>query len=188
MKKTKKLILAEWLESHKRTLSAEGVMKLSNSQDLGVQVKTLDSNGNFVIKFSASDPWIKPAEWLHNYKASAKARYEEAAFVYHSLFPQEDNATLIAGSSDFDAYAYDSLKSCLNIRESELLANPVFPADKERFRVDVANTLQNFPGINRIDTVVALTVGSTALTGLRKEPVVEQFVIDELHNRDKRIG
>lgn len=181
MKKTKKLILAEWLESHKLARSADGVMCLSNSENLGVQVKTLDSNGNFVIKFSASDPWIKPDEWLHNYKSAAKARYEEAAFVYRSLFPQEDSATLTTGGSDFDVRAYDSLKSSLNITEGEYFFKPKYPANKERFRNDVVSTLKRFPGLRRVESVLALTVGSSALSCMQVDGEAGQIVISEVN-------
>lgn len=180
MKKTKKLILAEWLESHQRSMSAEGVMALSNSENLGVQVKTLDSDGNFVIKFSASDPWIKPSEWLHNYKAAIKARYEEAAFVYRSLFPPEDSGMEMTGNSNFDSKAYGSLKSGLNIKEGDSWFRSIYPANMERFKSDVVNTIERYPGMRRIDTVLTLTIGTSALAGCQLANEVKEVVAAEL--------
>lgn len=89
MAKTRKQKFAEWM-MHQSSYTADDLRAISNSMNLGIQVKTISTKGDFVIKFSESDPFIKPDEWYHNYRLSVKERYEEARSVFSSLFPQED--------------------------------------------------------------------------------------------------
>lgn len=89
--KTRKQKLAEWMLNHQRGFTADQLREFSNKEDLGIQVRTLNSNGDFVIKFSESDPFINPSEWLHNYRVSVKERYKEARSLYLSCFPQGEN-------------------------------------------------------------------------------------------------
>lgn len=148
MGKTKKQRFAEHLIAQSRNLTPEIVMKWSNSENLGVQVKSLNSNGDFVIKFSSSDPWIKPSEWLHNYKMAIKQRYEEARSVYQSLFPQEDTYTLSVESQSTKRVEvipakYSKLLSDLNVRDVIGTDKFVYPADEQSYRRDVESEIKN---------------------------------------------
>lgn len=183
MKKTKKQMLAEYLQAHQKYLSAQGVMELSNSKNLGVQVKTLDSNGTFVIKFSSSDPWINPTEWLHNYKATAKARYEDAASVYHSLFPPEDSVMSSAGSLTTNDKAYGSLKSSLNVQSGDVWMKHLYPSNLERFKTDVIRVMDQYPKIRGVDLLIALTIGYSGMASFEILQEAKEFVASELRKR-----
>lgn len=89
--KTRKQRIAEWMLNHQRGFTADQLREFSTKEGLGVQVRTLNSNGDFVIKFNESDPFINPLEWLHNYRVSVKERYKEARSQYLSCFPQGEN-------------------------------------------------------------------------------------------------
>lgn len=137
MSKTKKQRLAEYVMSHEGRLYAKGMMEYSNSQDLGVQVKTINSNGDFVIKLSANDLWLSPVEWLHNYKTTVKQRYEEARKIYESLFPPEDTDNSNLERKVRRAVVdYDRLLTALALEPEEdgVLTRYVFNDDLSRRR------------------------------------------------------
>lgn len=78
--------------------TAEDVMRVSKRDGLGIQVKTLGAKDGFVIKFDERDSFIKPHEWLHNYKVQVEQRYKEASNVYYSIFPQETKDSTVGVS------------------------------------------------------------------------------------------
>lgn len=178
MRKPKKLILAEWLDSKPKLLSAAMMMQFVNSKDLGVQVKTIDSDGNFVIKFSSSDPWIEPYEWLHNYKVTAKARYEEAASVYHSLYPPVDSGSQAVGS----LRVAEANPAQSNVRAE---SKDVFPADTKQFTKAVAEVMKRYPGLTTIDPVLIMAAGLMVLTDVQVDPRAKQFIGSQLIKRQQ---
>lgn len=138
MNKTRKLQLAEYISSHTGRLNAKGMMEFSDSKNLGVQVKTINSNGDFVIKFSSNDLWVEPTEWLHNYKTVCQQRYEEARVVYESLFPPENTNRPTSVSEDNPkVLCFDTLTSYLNLEpiEDSHGTRYRYPAREEFFSV-----------------------------------------------------
>lgn len=195
MKKTKKQILAEHLSG--KYVDANSVMRLSNSENLGVQVKTLDSEGNFVIKFSASDPWIKPSEWLHNYRVSVKERYEEAASVYRSLFPQEDSVTTeaevesdkikVVGSSN-DA-RYQSLLSGFNlIPGARTYDKLTFGANLERAREHFDKLFESHPKWTGKSVFIECLLGREMLSCCNVSDDLLKYIDDKLEARKNSLN
>lgn len=181
MGKTRKQVLAEYLIAHQKYRSANGVMQLSNSQNLGVQVKTLDSKGNFVIKLSASDPWIRPLEWLHNYKAVMKQRYEEAASIYHSLFPQEQSDTaqqLItqAVETNINEKAFRGLMNGLNLKRTDVWFHQAYPADPERMRSIVDAVMNSYKQNTNEEAILHLALGRQMQAGVSVSPSVKEYI------------
>lgn len=166
MKKTRKQVFAEYLSNHTVNLNSSGVMELSNSKDLGIQVKTLNSEGDFVIKFSSSDPWIKPLEWLHNYRVSVKERYEEASFVYHSVFSPDEDGNAMAVMKD-KADRFENLKQSIaqlgdsiNICDADSedkLAH--FPKDMDKALSILNRVHERWPKIFNRELLVLSTIG-----------------------------
>lgn len=175
MNKPRKLQLAEYISSHVGRLSAKGMMVFSDSENLGVQVNTLNSNGDFVIKFSSSDPWMDPVEWLHNYKTSCQRRYEEAKAVYESLFPPDNTCNPLSEDKvAYKAMCFDSIMSMLN-------TEPIDGTDGCRYRYPAREEFFS-PIDDKVTAKWSKTSGNTRKVlhlGLLLEPLI---VFDEPYN------
>lgn len=184
MSKTRKHKFAEYLQSHQRNLSARGVMQYSDSENLGIQVKTLNSDGDFVVKFSSSDPWIKPSEWLHNYKTAIKQRYEEARFVYQSLFPPEDTCAQNVEGKSVSERSLGSLMTGLNLREGSEFWRKSYPFDDQRAKEHLLATISRVPGWKRPDTILNYTLGEEFRSCVSVDDKLLEFIKTEVAKRD----
>lgn len=113
----RKAKFAKYLMDHPDCTAAD-VMRVSQRDNLGIQVKTLSAKGDFVIKFDERGSFIKPNEWLNNYLLSTKQRYNEICSLNRYLQGEEENVEQVTETdnalkefaekySDFDAFLKD---------------------------------------------------------------------------------
>lgn len=188
MGKTRKQVLAEFLMSRdEKRWSAKVISDYSDEHGLGVQAKTLNSNGDFVIKFSSSDPWVKPSEWLHNYQVSIKERYEEAASIYHSLFPQENSDEEIAEDDSivgdgFDETVFDAWLRAMTddrfyILDGELIFGGQGAIDS------TSQVLQRFTKMKNPESIIRFAIGDALIECGACEQSIMEMINEECSRR-----
>lgn len=63
------------LTTDKTRVTASLIIKWATDNNSSVQAKSVNSDDDVVIKFSASEGWIRPYEWLANYQNACLQRY-----------------------------------------------------------------------------------------------------------------